>query len=138
MKKQIELNVPFKRKDGKDVVWNGATGYGGERYQCIDLNGWGVGWYNRDGSYVGSEIDPSVKYHAEWYTGPEDAPEEKPETEMEEANPAPPLGLKPRHVHETERLDEIDFAIVREVAARKCLNTVWIDEYNELAFKLRG
>lgn len=45
----------------------------------------------------------------------------------------PPLGLRPRFVHEEERMAEIYAAVVRYMDAGICVPTEWIAEYNELA-----
>ncbi|CAJ0701612.1 hypothetical protein LMG19089_02882 [Ralstonia edaphis] len=44
----------------------------------------------------------------------------------------PPLGLKPKHIHDKERAEEILAAIDRYVAARKVVPAEWIDELRAL------
>lgn len=44
----------------------------------------------------------------------------------------PPLGLKPRYIHDGERLYEIKEAIVRYMDADCPIPAEWVREYNEL------
>lgn len=53
---------------------------------------------------------------------------EKPEPEK------PPLGLKPRHVHDMERFVEIADAIHRYLAAGKSIPDEWIEELNDIVW----
>lgn len=46
--------------------------------------------------------------------------------------PKPPLGLKPRQIHEDERLEQIDAAIVRYLHDDKVVPLEWLEERNEL------
>lgn len=45
----------------------------------------------------------------------------------------PPLGLRPRHIAEAQRMDEIKDAVRRYMDAGLPLPAEWIAEYNELA-----
>lgn len=49
----------------------------------------------------------------------------------------PPLGLRPRFIVAEHRLDEINAAIARYVAASVPVPQDWVDEYNELVAYLR-
>lgn len=53
---------------------------------------------------------------------------EKPETKK------PPLGLKPRRVHDMERFVEIVDAIHRYVVAGKGIPTEWVEELSDIAW----
>lgn len=44
----------------------------------------------------------------------------------------PPLGLKPKHIHDEERMMAIREAIKRYVEAKKQIPLEWVNEYNEL------
>jgi len=44
----------------------------------------------------------------------------------------PPLGLKPRAVHDRQRLEEIHEAIDRYTSAGRTAPQAWIDERDEL------
>ena len=44
----------------------------------------------------------------------------------------PPLGLKPRFIHDEQRLGEVKTAIIRYYESSKKLPLEWIEEYNEL------
>ena len=46
---------------------------------------------------------------------------------------APPVGLKPRRLHEEERLSDVTAAIGRYLTASKPIPAEWVAEYNELA-----
>lgn len=56
--------------------------------------------------------------------------EEKPSNEER-----PPLGLKPRNVHNQQRIQEIVAAIGRYTDANKPIPSEWIEEYNDLVNK---
>lgn len=45
----------------------------------------------------------------------------------------PPLGLKPKYIHEAQRLSEISAAINRYMLFSKEIPIEWVEEYNELA-----
>lgn len=45
----------------------------------------------------------------------------------------PPLGLKPRFIHDIERRIEIERAILRRMTVAYPIPVKWIEEYNELA-----
>ena len=47
----------------------------------------------------------------------------------------PPIGLKPRYIHDHERYIEIYGAIQRYYDAGKKIPVEWIEEYNELVEK---
>jgi hypothetical protein len=47
----------------------------------------------------------------------------------------PPLGLKPRYIHEEQRIDEIKEAVFRMFNANEDVNVDWIREYNELVHR---
>lgn len=47
----------------------------------------------------------------------------------------PPIGLKPRYIHDHERYIEICGAIQRYYDAGKKIPVEWIEEYNELVEK---
>lgn len=47
----------------------------------------------------------------------------------------PPLGLKPKYLHDRQRQNEIIEAINRYTEARKVIPLDWIAEYNQLARK---
>jgi hypothetical protein len=49
--------------------------------------------------------------------------------------PEPPLGLKPQYIHGSERVTEIEKAVIRYMEHRKQLPMEWIGEYNELIEK---
>lgn len=56
----------------------------------------------------------------------------------EEIKPAiPPIGVKPRFIHDEQRLDEIEKAIVRFAGARWPIPDEVTEEYNELAERLK-
>lgn len=44
----------------------------------------------------------------------------------------PPLGLTPKHIRQSQRLNEIRGAIARYYDANKELPIEWVEEYNEL------
>lgn len=44
----------------------------------------------------------------------------------------PVLGLKPRAIHESQRIDEIKTAILRYLDSGYEVPVCWIEEYNEL------
>nr|DAK85077.1 MAG TPA: hypothetical protein [Caudoviricetes sp.] len=47
----------------------------------------------------------------------------------------PPLGLKPRYIHEAECLCDIKAAIARYMDAGYPIPAEWVKEYNELIAK---
>lgn len=47
----------------------------------------------------------------------------------------PPIGIKPRYIHDEQRLIDIQRAIERYLYACMPIPTVWIYEYNELVVK---
>ena len=49
----------------------------------------------------------------------------------------PPLGVKPRHLHDTERIDEIGEAILRYLSEDYAIPLEWVEEYNELVGRLK-
>lgn len=44
----------------------------------------------------------------------------------------PPLGLKPRHIHDSERIDEILCAIERYIDASMPIPKSWVNELRDL------
>lgn len=44
----------------------------------------------------------------------------------------PPLGIMPKHIHDMDRLLELERAIYRYIDAESAIPAKWIDEYNEL------
>lgn len=48
-------------------------------------------------------------------------------------NVKPPIGLKPRFIHDIERRIEVERAILRRMAVGYPIPPEWIAEYNELA-----
>jgi hypothetical protein len=44
----------------------------------------------------------------------------------------PPLGLKPRYIHDEERMLDIKSAIVRMINADATISIEWVQEYNEI------
>ena len=46
----------------------------------------------------------------------------------------PPLGLKPRYVHDMERFVEIADAIHRYIAAGKSIPDEWVEELSNIAW----
>lgn len=48
----------------------------------------------------------------------------------------PPLGLKPKNIHDEERMSDIAQAISRYIEAVKTIPTEWVEEYNELSQKI--
>lgn len=57
--------------------------------------------------------------------------------ECKSKNERPPLGLRPRHIADKQRQIEIADAITRYVDAGYKIPLIWIDEYNELADRLK-
>lgn len=47
----------------------------------------------------------------------------------------PPLGLKPKYIHDLQRKNEILDAIERYIQANEEIPIKWIEEYNELVSK---
>lgn len=45
----------------------------------------------------------------------------------------PPLGVKPKYIHDALRKKEIAKAIIRFAEVQKAIPIAWIEEYNELA-----
>ena len=46
----------------------------------------------------------------------------------------PPLGLKPRYVHDMERFVEIADAIHRYIASGRSIPDEWVEELNDIAW----
>ncbi len=44
----------------------------------------------------------------------------------------PPIGLKPRYIHDSERIDEILYAIERYTDANMSIPKSWVDELRDL------
>ncbi|ASB90845.1 MULTISPECIES: hypothetical protein [Bacillus] len=44
----------------------------------------------------------------------------------------PPIGVKPRFIHDEQRAEELSGAIMRYIQANKSIPTEWLEEYNEL------
>lgn len=44
----------------------------------------------------------------------------------------PPVGLKPRYIHDSERIDEILYAIERYTDANMSIPKSWIEELRDL------
>lgn len=44
----------------------------------------------------------------------------------------PPIGLRPKFVYRTERLDEVRGAMKRYFDAGLPISVAWVEEYNEL------
>ena len=51
-------------------------------------------------------------------------------------NCKPPIGLKPRWLHETNRIQDIIDAIKRYSEAKEPIPIEWVDELNELTMNL--
>ena len=51
--------------------------------------------------------------------------------------PKQPLGLRPRHIVELKRVEEIEAAMKRYLEYRKPIPIEWIEEYNELTARLK-
>jgi uncharacterized FlaG/YvyC family protein len=49
-----------------------------------------------------------------------------------ETTEKPPIGLKPRFIHNEQRIHEIVEAMNRYIQVNKQIPIEWIDEYNEL------
>lgn len=47
----------------------------------------------------------------------------------------PPLGIKPRYIHEEERIADLGEAINRRIEVKQEIPIDWVSEYNELADK---
>lgn len=60
----------------------------------------------------------------------------KPSARLDVSKTRPPLGLRPRHIADAMRLQEIAEAIGRYIEANKGIPLEWIDEYNEIAGRL--
>lgn len=70
-------------------------------------------------------INPTHSNVAEWL--------ERPYQKKEKEEPLPPpLGLKPRYVHDSERLKDIISAMERYSKVSKPIPGVWIDELKDL------
>lgn len=50
----------------------------------------------------------------------------------------PPLGPTPRYIHEARRMQELQQAIERGMSAGLVIKQDWVDEYNELAAKVKA
>jgi hypothetical protein len=48
----------------------------------------------------------------------------------------PPIGLKPQHIHEQDRMKDIMDAMQRYGDATKPIPANWVREYNEIAIRL--
>ena len=44
----------------------------------------------------------------------------------------PPLGIKPKRIHDMDRILDLERAIYRYIDAESAIPVRWIDEYNEL------
>jgi hypothetical protein len=53
-------------------------------------------------------------------------------------NTIPPLGVKPRWLHNEIRLEELSGAIYRYLNSGRAIDTKWVNEYNELIKLNRG
>lgn len=51
--------------------------------------------------------------------------------------PKQPLGLRPRHIVELKRVEEIEAAMKRYLEYKKPIPIEWIEEYNELTARLK-
>ena len=51
--------------------------------------------------------------------------------------PKQPLGLRPRHIVELKRVEEIEAAMKRYLEYRKPIPIEWIEEYNALTARLK-
>ena len=49
-----------------------------------------------------------------------------------ESKVKPPLGVKPRHIHDVERIDDLVSAIARYISAGYAIPSEWVDELTEL------
>ena len=49
----------------------------------------------------------------------------------------PPLGIKPRHIVDSERINEIGEAICRYLNEDYAIPLEWIEEYNELVGRIK-
>jgi hypothetical protein len=49
----------------------------------------------------------------------------------------PPIGIKPKSIWESERIEEIEQCFLRYLEAHENINPEWINEYNELNEKIR-
>lgn len=47
----------------------------------------------------------------------------------------PPLGLKPRYIHDEQRVDDICRAMIRYMNNKQPIPIEWLEEYNELRTK---
>lgn len=50
----------------------------------------------------------------------------------------PPIGIKPRFIHDEQRFEELRQCIHRYLSAGLPINKDWIEEYNELSKKIKG
>lgn len=55
---------------------------------------------------------------------------------MKMENKKPPLGILPRKIHDSMRLDGLKAAIIRYVNASCEIDPEWVKEYNELVKKV--
>jgi hypothetical protein len=49
----------------------------------------------------------------------------------------PPLGLKPKRIHDEQRLYEVQSAIARRYDAEWSIPIEWVEEYNQLISMLK-
>ncbi len=50
----------------------------------------------------------------------------------------PPLGVKPRWLHDEQRLQDLGGAIYRYLSDKMPIQTEWIEEYNEILKRMEG
>lgn len=50
----------------------------------------------------------------------------------------PPIGVKPRYIHDEQRSRDLTEAIVRYLNEGLTIPSEWVDEYNELKHKTKG
>jgi hypothetical protein len=67
-----------------------------------------------------------------WGEEPSDTPPTAHPKEPAPELPKPPIGLKPRQIHDEQRIDEITAAIGRYIEDEQPISVKWIDEYNQL------
>ena len=126
MERQIKLNTPFKCKNGVEMVWRGETNSDSRLYKCWTTDNRDFVWYYPNGAFETEERRQDFEFHAEWYGVPE--PPSAP----------PPLGLKPRSIHDGQRRDGIKEAMLRYMDANKSIPPEWLEEYNELTARPQG
>jgi hypothetical protein len=91
-----------------------------------------MGGGNQMNSYMQSDIDNAKKQLQDYFEGKHWDNGIPGEIMVYTPSKRPPLGLTPKYIRNSQRIEEIHKAIIRYTEAHYVIPIEWIEEYNEL------